>query len=67
MKTEEQPPKPVQEEDNVKEQPVLPTPEDRPAIDWAERANRAREARDMARKLRKGKRILFPSMHSQNR
>jgi len=67
MTTEEQPPQPVQEEDDVEKQSALPAPEDRPAADWAERADRAREAREMAKKLRKGKRILFPSMHSQNR
>jgi hypothetical protein len=67
MKTEEQLPTQVLEEDSLEKEPVLSAPEDRSAADWAERATRAREAREMARKLRKGKRILFPSMHSQNR
>jgi hypothetical protein len=68
LKIEEQPPQPVQEESDVEKQPVLPVPEDQPGgdgQDWAEKASRALEARELGRKLRTGKRILFPSRHSQ--
>ena len=67
MKTQEQPPEPVQEEgSSMEEQPVLPPPEDRPTIDWAEKADRAREARELGRRLRRGKRVLFPSRRSMS-
>jgi hypothetical protein len=67
---EEQSPQPVQEESDLEKQPALPVPEDRPGEDgqdWAQKASRALEAREMGRKLRTGKRVLFPSRHSQKR
>jgi hypothetical protein len=70
MKIEEQPPQRVQEESDVEKQPALPVPEDRPGEDgedWAEKASRALEAREMGRRLRTGKRVLFPSRRSLKR
>jgi hypothetical protein len=66
METRQQAPRPVREEEEM-EQAALPIPEDeRPPSEWAERAVRALEARELARKLRSGKRVLFPSMRSQS-
>lgn len=67
METQQQPPKPVREEEEMTEQAAVPIPnDDRPASEWAERAGRALEARELARKLRSGKRVLFPTMWSQS-
>ncbi|GEM_PF-6446732 len=63
-----QPPQPVpgdKEREKV-EKPALPTPEGEPSSAWAEKAERAREARELGRRLRKGKRVLFPSRRSMN-
>ena len=57
MKTEESQPDSAQE-------PTLPTPEGRPASEWAERAEKAKEAREEGKKLREGKPILFPTRHA---
>jgi hypothetical protein len=46
---------------------VLPVPEGRPAAEWEERAERAREARELGKKLREGKPILFPARHEMPR
>lgn len=43
--------------------PVLPMPESRPAEQWAERAEKAAEARALGLKLRKGKRLVFSRRH----
>jgi hypothetical protein len=65
METEQQAPEPVREESQMENEPVLPVPEDdRPAEEWADRANRAVAARELGQRLRKGKRVLFPSMRS---
>ncbi len=46
------------------EEPLLPAPgEGTQAQEWAEKAERARQARALGRKLRKGKRLLFSSRH----
>jgi hypothetical protein len=42
---------------------VLPAPEGRPAAQWAERVQKAQEARTLGLKLRKGKRLVFGSRH----
>ena len=44
-------------------EPAVPTPEGRPAAQWAERAEKAQEARALGLKLRKGKRLVFSSRH----
>lgn len=46
-----------------REKPLLPPPEGRPADQWAEKAEKAQEARALGRRLRKGKRVLFGSRH----
>jgi hypothetical protein len=43
--------------------PLLPLPEEIPAGQWADKAKRAQEARALGRKLRRGKRLLFSSVH----
>ena len=51
-----------------RQEPLLPTPqESAQPQEWAEKAARAREARALGRKLRKGKRVLFSSGHHQAR
>ena len=42
---------------------VLPPPDGRPAAQWAERVQTAKEARALGIKLRKGKRLVFGSRH----
>lgn len=64
MKVKEESPQPVPASED--ESP-LPAPEGRPESEWAERAEKAQEARDLGSKLRKGKRVLFPSRRSMNR
>jgi hypothetical protein len=49
-------PQPAQESEQA--QPV-PPPEGRPAEEWAQKAEIAREARALGLKLRKGKRLTF--------
>jgi hypothetical protein len=44
-------------------EPALPAPEGGPAAQWAERAEKAQEARALGLKLRKGKRLVFSSRH----
>jgi hypothetical protein len=46
-----------------RERQILPVPKGRPAAEWEERAERAREARELGKKLREGKPILFPARH----
>jgi hypothetical protein len=38
-----------------------PAPEERPPAEWAQKAEKAREARALGLKLRKGKRLTFSS------
>ena len=52
-------PQPDPESEEAK--PALPPPEGRPAEEWAAKAERAREARALGRRLRKGKRLVFSS------
>jgi hypothetical protein len=40
---------------------ALPPPEARPAVEWAEKAEKAQEARALGLKLRKGKPVTFRS------
>ena len=44
------------------EEPILPLAEDLAAQGWAERAEKAQEARALGQKLRRGKRVLFSNM-----
>jgi hypothetical protein len=60
MKTGECPP-PVAESDR---KPILPVPAGRPASEWAQKAEKAREARALGQQLRQGKPVLFPSRRS---
>jgi len=41
--------------------PALTVPEEQPAAQWAEKAQKAREARALGLRLRKGKRLVFSS------
>jgi hypothetical protein len=52
-------PVPMGEED----QPVLVLQKEPPAGHWAEKAQKAREARALGLRLRKGKRLVFSSRH----
>jgi hypothetical protein len=65
MAAEDQPLQSARGEGNVDREPALPVPQDQSEIDWAKKASRALEARELGQKLRQGKRVLFPSMHSQ--
>ena len=49
------------ETDTSKSPLPVPDTKDRPASQWAKRAETAVEARALGKKLRKGKRILFHS------
>lgn len=57
----QEPEQPVPGSEETK--PVLPPPEGRPAAQWAERVQTAKEARALGVKLRKGKRLVFSSRH----
>jgi len=43
--------------------PALSVPEEQPAAQWAEKAQKAMEARALGLRLRKGKRLMFSSPH----